>query len=68
MQALLTLDQVKSSAPNAFATTHDGKRSGRYTFVPTEEIINRMDSLGWGVSKAVQPRGRTETPRISVSI
>jgi hypothetical protein len=61
--ALLTLDQVKSRAPNAFATTHDGRRSDRYTFVPTEEIINRMDSLGWGVSKAVQPRGRTENTK-----
>lgn len=61
--ALLTLDEIRQSAPNAFARTHDGKRSDRYSFVPSEQIIQNMDAIGWGVSKAVQPRGRTESTR-----
>lgn len=63
MQSLLTLDQVRQSAPNAFARTHDGKRSDRYSFVPTEKIIQNMDEIGWGVSKAVMPKARKENTK-----
>ena len=58
MQALLTLDQVRQSAPSALAPTHDGRRSDRYTFVPSSEIISRMAEVGWGVSRAKAPHAR----------
>ena len=63
MNSLLTLEQVQSKAPSALALTHDGKRSDRYTFVPTREIINRMAEVGWGVSRAMAPKARKENSR-----
>lgn len=61
--ALLTLEDVAERAPSALTRTHDGKRSDRYTFVPTREIISRMADVGWGVSRAMAPRARKENSR-----
>lgn len=51
--------QILKQAPAVFATDHDGKRSGRYTFVSSQRIIEGFDGLGWGVVDAQQPVSRT---------
>lgn len=63
MTTFLTLDQIASSVPAAISTTHDGKRSSRYSFLPTREIIASMDAAGWGVVRTLAPNARTEARR-----
>lgn len=59
----LDLEYVAKFAPSALADTHDGKRSDRYTFVPTRQIIANMESVGWGVSRALSPKARNLASR-----
>lgn len=48
----LSLDQVRSMAPQAFAETAKPGVSQKYSFLPTSRIIEDMDKLGWKVSAA----------------
>lgn len=48
----LSLDQVRSMAPQAFAETAKPGVSQKYAFLPTSRIIEDMDKLGWKVSAA----------------
>jgi len=59
----MSLEQVRQSCPQAFATTPSNEVSNRYVFVNTESIINDMYSLGWYVVSAKQrkPRAGVET-------
>jgi len=59
---LLTKDQIAELAPSVFATSHDGNRSDRYTFVSSEKIIDEFRDLGWGVASAQQPNSRVSDP------
>lgn len=54
----LTLEEVRQSAPQAFATTPKPGVSNRYSFLPTSRIIEDMDRLGWKVSQAKSNRHR----------
>ena len=48
----LSLDQIRSNAPQAFATAPKAGLSQKYSFLPTSRIIEDMDRLGWFVSEA----------------
>ena len=48
----LSLDQVRSMAPQAFAENAKPGVSRKYSFLPTSRIIEDMDRLGWKVSAA----------------
>jgi hypothetical protein len=48
----LTLEEVRSKAPQAFAPAPRPGVSAKYSFLPTGRIIEDMDRLGWRVSSA----------------
>jgi len=51
---LYTPELIKSTAPSVFATSPSPKMTGKYTFVPTEEVIEFFDREGWQVSSVKQ--------------
>lgn len=57
----LTIDQIAKIAPAAVAETHDGKRSDRYAFIPTVDIIRSMEENDWGVTRVMSPRARKQS-------
>lgn len=59
----LTRHDLTNQLPSALAESHDGRRSNRYTFVPTTEIVDSMEANGWGVVRARGPKSRTELSR-----
>lgn len=48
----LSLEEIKTMAPQAFAETAKPGVSEKYAFLPTSRIIEDMDRLGWKVSAA----------------
>jgi hypothetical protein len=59
----LTRHDLSNIVPSALANEHDGRRSNRYTFVPTTDIVDSMEANGWGVVRARGPKSRTELSR-----
>lgn len=59
----MSMEEVRKSCAQAFATTPSNEVSDRYVFVNTENIINDMLALGWHVVSAKQrkPRAGVET-------
>jgi len=51
---IYTPELIKSTAPSVFATSPSPKMTGKYTFVPTEEVIEFFDREGWQVSSVKQ--------------
>ena len=51
---MLSLTQLQEIVPSVFATEPSPKMSGKYTFVPTMEIIENFEREGWGVASARQ--------------
>lgn len=56
----LSLDQIRTMAPQAFAATAKPGVSAKYSFLPTSRIIEDMDRLGWKVSAAKAGKYRNE--------
>lgn len=54
----LTLDHIRQSAPSAFAVQPFEAMSSRYTYIPTSNIIEGMQSAGFLPVKATQSRAR----------
>jgi len=48
----LSLQEIRTMAPQAFAETAKPGVSEKYAFLPTSRIIEDMDRLGWKVSAA----------------
>lgn len=55
----LTLEEVQSKVPSALAETHDGRRSNRYNFVSSRQIIESMAANNWGLISVAGPKTRT---------
>jgi hypothetical protein len=55
----LTMDEVKQYAPSAFATHPHESRSQRYSFIPTERIIDDLAKMQWHPVSARQGRSKT---------
>lgn len=51
---MLTIQTLRSETPAVFATSPAPKMSGKYTFVPTMEILENFDREGWKVYSAKQ--------------
>jgi hypothetical protein len=51
---MMTLTNLRESAPSIFSTQPSPKMSSRYTFVPTIDIIENFEREGWMVSSAKQ--------------
>ena len=54
----LTMDQIQSAAPSAFAGQAYEKQSDRYSFIPTSDVINGMREAGFIPVSAQQGRSR----------
>ena len=44
---MMTIEQIKSTAPAIFATTPSPKMSDKYVFVPTMDILENFQKQGW---------------------
>jgi hypothetical protein len=49
-----TIDEIRNYAPAAFAPNESPKVSDRYSFVPTIDLLNAFESLGWNPTYARQ--------------
>lgn len=57
LDSFLTEDVIRETAPFVYATAPTNPAvSDRYTFCPTNRIIEDMEKLGWGVVQARQQR------------
>ena len=61
---IVDIEYIAKFAPSALSESHDGKRSDRYTFVPTRQIIAKMEDIGWGVSRALAPKARVASSKM----
>ena len=52
----ISLDQLRSQLPQAFATAPASRVSKRYSFIPTSQILTDLDALGWKVRSITNPR------------
>jgi hypothetical protein len=55
----LTEQEIRESAPSVFAEEPSGHVSEKYTFIPTTQVIQDMEELGWRVYSAEQRTART---------
>jgi len=51
---MLSLEQLKSTAPSVFATSASPKMSNKYVFVPTQDILENFEKEGWNIASARQ--------------
>ena len=51
---MMTLEQLKSTAPSVFATSASPKMSDKYVFVPTMDILENFNREGWEIASARQ--------------
>ena len=56
----ITDTELMATAPSIFAQTAMPGVSGRYTFLPTAQIVSAMRNEGWKPIEARQSRPRTE--------
>jgi hypothetical protein len=55
----LTKDQIREIAPSVFTTKADKRSTSKhYVHIPTEQVIDDMQALGWGVVDAKQVKAR----------
>jgi len=51
---MMTLEQLKSTAPSIFSTSASPKMSDKYVFVRTEDILENFQREGWEIASAKQ--------------
>ena len=51
---LYTPELIKKAAPSVFATEPSNKLSNKYSFVPTDQVIEYFEREGWDVSSVSQ--------------
>ena len=56
----LTMDQLRSAVPSAFALDKHDSRSERYTYIPTVNVIEGLMGEGFQPFKAIQGKSRVE--------
>ena len=57
-QEFLSTEQIKSKAPSIFNSTAAQGVSDKYTHIPTSNVIDDMDLLGWKVVDAKEVKAR----------
>jgi len=60
----LTEQEILDRAPSVFATEASGHVSEKYTFIPTTQVIEDMEALGWKVYSAEQRTARTKVRNV----
>lgn len=56
MVQFLNKDSIRSRAHSVFAEGAHPHMSDRYSFIPSEKIIDDFETFGWEVTEAIQPR------------
>ena len=51
---MMTIEEIKSTAPAIFATKPSPKMSDKYVFVPTMDILDNFQKQGWELSSVKQ--------------
>ena len=51
---MMTIEEIKSTAPAIFATKPSPKMSDKYVFVPTMDILDSFQKQGWELSSVKQ--------------
>lgn len=64
MTQSITLDQLRSQLPQAFATAPASRVSARYSFIPTSQILTDLDTLGWKVRSITNPRYKSSNKQL----
>ncbi len=54
----MSKEDINSVAPSVFTSIPSSEVSDKYTHIPTERVINDMESLGWGVVEAKEVKAR----------
>jgi hypothetical protein len=54
MIGTLTPSQIKEIAPSVFSTNYASKLSSKYSFVPTEQVLEKFMNNGWNVTSVKQ--------------
>jgi len=60
----ISLDQLRSQLPQAFATAPASRVSARYSFIPTSQILTDLDTLGWKVRSITNPRYKSSNKQL----
>jgi hypothetical protein len=64
MLQTISLDQLRSQLPQAFATAPASRVSARYSFIPTSQILTDLDSLGWKVRSITNPKYKSSNKQL----
>ena len=56
--SFLSKAEIKERASSVFTATKGDDTSNKYTHIPTDQVIDDMEKLGWGVVDAKQVRAR----------
>ena len=59
----MSKDAINNAAPSVFTSIPSSEVSDKYTHIPTEKVINDMESLGWGVVEAKEVKARKSTTK-----
>ena len=59
---LETQEMLSSNAPAALGNRPDNRVSDKYSFVPTDKVIDLLEKEGWNLQKARQVTSRTWNP------
>tara|TARA_R110001592_G_scaffold897_8_gene4666 strand:- start:6433 stop:7251 length:819 start_codon:yes stop_codon:yes gene_type:complete len=59
----MSKDAISNAAPSVFTMNPSDEVSSKYTHIPTEEVINDMGELGWGVVEAKEVKARTKSTK-----
>jgi hypothetical protein len=52
----ITLAELKTVLPQAFVEAPSSRVSNRYSFIPTNVILEDLDTLGWKIREVVNPK------------
>lgn len=64
MTQSITLDQLRSELPQAFATAPASRVSARYSFIPTSQILTDLDTLGWKIRSITNPKYKSSNKQL----
>tara|TARA_R110000751_G_scaffold163159_1_gene269505 strand:+ start:110 stop:928 length:819 start_codon:yes stop_codon:yes gene_type:complete len=59
----MSKDAIKNAAPSVFTLIPSSEVSEKYTHIPTEKVIDDMESLGWGVVEVKEVKARKSTTK-----
>ena len=58
MNEPLSYQEIQETAPSIFTTQPSQKVSDKYSFIPTVQVLEDMNKLGWDPYQVSQRKGR----------